>query len=145
MENLPFFFYGTLMDASVRRAVLGKHAPKRLEPVMLVGWRRFKAEGATFPIVRPDGRGNVRGLLAHDISEKARALLDLYEGPDGYRAERWIVEREDGGRVKAMVYVPDDSGSVRPSKETWDLVEWQATHKAAFLAQLKSAKSAPRG
>lgn len=145
MENLPFFFYGTLMDAGVRRAVLGAKSPKRLEPGILLGWRRFAAKGATFPIVAPDGRGRVRGVLAHDISEAARALLDDYEGPDGYRAERWIVEREDGGRLKAMVYVPDGSNAIRPSKDPWDLAEWQATHKTAFLAKLKKAKSAPRG
>ncbi|MCM0019352.1 MAG: gamma-glutamylcyclotransferase [Tagaea sp.] len=145
MDALPFFFYGTLMDAGVRRAVLGGKAPKRLEPGVLLGWRRFLAVGASFPIVAADGRGRVRGVLAHDVCDAARALLDAYEGPDGYRAERWIVEREDGGRLKAMVYVPDGSGSVRASKAPWDLVEWQATHKTAFLAKLKKAKTAPRG
>jgi gamma-glutamylcyclotransferase (GGCT)/AIG2-like uncharacterized protein YtfP len=145
MAELPFFFYGTLMDAGVRRAVLGGKAPKRVEPATLLGWRRFTAKGATFPIVMADGRGRVRGLLAYGISEAAQALLDAYEGPDGYRAERWIVEREDGARVKAMVYVPDGSNAVRPGKEPWDLAEWQAAHKAAFIAKLKKAKTAPRG
>jgi gamma-glutamylcyclotransferase (GGCT)/AIG2-like uncharacterized protein YtfP len=144
MAGLPFFFYGTLMDAGVRRAVLGGKAPKRLERCVLLGWRRFVALRATFPIVTQDGRGRVYGLLAHDISVAARALLDAYEGPDGYRAERWIVEREDGGRLRAMVYVPDGSGAVRASKEPWDLDEWQAAHKAAFLAKLKKSKTAPR-
>lgn len=144
MAELPFFFYGTLLDAGVRRAVLGGKAPKRLTPGTLIGWRRFKAVGASFPIVVADGRGRVAGLLAHDITPAARALLDAYEG-EGYRAERWIVEREDGGRVKALVYVPDGSNAVRPSKEAWDPAEWQATHKTAFLAKLKRAKIAPRG
>ena len=43
VPSLPFFFYGTLMDAGVRRAVLGAKAPKRLEPATLIGWRRFTA------------------------------------------------------------------------------------------------------
>lgn len=145
MTALPFFFYGTLMDAGVRRAVLGGKAPKLLEPAVLLGWRRYKAQGATFPIVKSDGRGRVHGVLAHDISAPAQALLDEYEGPDGYLAMRWIVEREDGARVKAMVYVPDGSNAIRPSAEPWYLDEWQARHKTAFLARLKKAKSAPRG
>jgi gamma-glutamylcyclotransferase (GGCT)/AIG2-like uncharacterized protein YtfP len=145
MASLPFFFYGTLMDAGVRRAVLGGKAPKLLEPAILIGWRRFTARGATFPIVKADGRGRVPGVLAHDVSEAARVLLDEYEGPDGYRAMRWIVERADGSRAKAMVYVPDGSNAIRPSAEPWDLVEWQARHKMAFLAKLKKAKTAPRG
>ena len=144
MAGLPFFFYGTLMDAGVRRAVLGGKAPKRLEPGVLLGWRRFTAVGASFPIVKPDGRGRVAGILAHDISDAAKLRLDEYEG-SGYRAERWIVERADGARVKAMVYVPDGSNAVRPSEEPWGLAEWKATHKTGFLAKLKKAKSAPRG
>jgi gamma-glutamylcyclotransferase (GGCT)/AIG2-like uncharacterized protein YtfP len=144
MAELPFFFYGTLMDAGVRRAVLGTQAPKRLEPATLLGWRRFTAQGTTFPIVTVDGRGRVKGILAFDAGEAARARLDEYEGP-GYRAERWIVEREDGRRAKAMVYVPDGSNAVRAGKAPWDLAEWQAAHKAAFLAKLKKAKTAPRG
>lgn len=144
MGMLPFFFYGTLMDAGVRRAVLGGKAPKRLEPATLIGWRRFTAKGASFPIVTPDGRGRVHGVLAHDVSDAARALLDAYEGP-GYRAERWIAERADGKRVKTMVYVPDGTGAVRAGATAWDLAEWQAAHKTAFVAKLKKAKIAPRG
>ncbi len=144
MAALPFFFYGTLMDAGVRRAVLGAKAPKRLEPATLLGWRRFKAKGASFPIVTADGRGRVPGVLAHDVSEPARALLDAYEGP-GYRAESWVVVRADGERAKALVYVPDGSGAVRADAAAWDFEAWQATHKTAFVAKLKKAKIAPRG
>ncbi len=144
MAATPFFFYGTLMDAGVRRAVLGAKAPKRLEPATLLGWRRFRAKGATFPIVVADGRGRVPGVLARDVSAPARALLDDYEGP-GYRAERWVVELADGTRSGALVYVPDGSGAVKAGDAPWDLAEWQATHKAAFLTKLKKAKIAPRG
>jgi gamma-glutamylcyclotransferase (GGCT)/AIG2-like uncharacterized protein YtfP len=145
MEPPPFFFYGTLMDPDVRRVVLGAKAPKRLAPGILVGWRRFRAEGVSFPIVKRDARGKVPGLLAYDIDAKARALLDEYEGPDGYDAERWIVETVEGAPIDALVYVPDGSQAIRPSEDLWDLAEWQARHKPAFLAQLKKAKTAPRG
>ncbi|MBL8834369.1 MAG: gamma-glutamylcyclotransferase, partial [Rhodospirillales bacterium] len=50
---MRFFFYGTLIDPDVRRAVLGRLAPASVEPATLKGWRRFSAKGVTFPIARP--------------------------------------------------------------------------------------------
>jgi hypothetical protein len=139
-----FFFYGTLIDPGVRRAVLGGKAPKRVEEAILLGWRRRRAERATFPVVVADGRAKTPGVLAHDVTPEAKALLDAYEGK-GYRAESWVVERADGKRLQAMVYVPDGSNAVRAGAEAWDYEEWRTTHKAAFLARLKTSKTAPRG
>ncbi len=142
--SLKFFFYGTLIDPAVRRAVLGGKAPKRVEDATLLGWRRRKAERATFPVVVADGRAKTPGVLALDVTPEAKALLDAYEGK-GYRAESWVVERADGKRLQALVYVPDGSGALRASDTPWDFEEWCTTHKPAFLARLKTTKTAPRG
>jgi hypothetical protein len=42
---MRFFFYGTLMDEDIRRAVLGDRAPDAVEPATLIGYRRMAAAG----------------------------------------------------------------------------------------------------
>jgi hypothetical protein len=61
---LRFFFYGTLIDADVRRLVLGRLAPDEVEPATLSGWRRVKLAGVTYPGIVPDAKGWVEGVLA---------------------------------------------------------------------------------
>ena len=46
---MRFFFYGTLMDADIRRAVLGVRALAPAERATLDGWRRVKKAGVSYP------------------------------------------------------------------------------------------------
>jgi len=52
MTGRRFFFYGTLMDPSVRRAVLGRPVERsRLQRAVLPGFRRVFRRGATYPVL----------------------------------------------------------------------------------------------
>jgi gamma-glutamylcyclotransferase (GGCT)/AIG2-like uncharacterized protein YtfP len=139
---MRFFFYGTLIDPDVRRAVLGRLAPETVEPATLPGWRRFAAKGVTFPIARPDPKAEIEGVLARDLSAAAGRLLDAYEG-DGYR--RTKVEIVAGGKsVSAILYVDDGSGTLVPKPAAWEYATWVKRDKRAFLAKLKTQVAAPR-
>jgi hypothetical protein len=53
-----YFFYGTLMDAAVRAAVLGRALPAdAVIAAELAGWRRVRRRGATYPVLGPDDVG----------------------------------------------------------------------------------------
>ncbi len=139
---MRFFFYGTLIDPDVRRAVLGTLAPETVEPAVLKGWRRFAAKGVTFPIARPDPKSEIEGVLARDLSAAAGRLLDAYEG-DGYR--RTKVEIVAGAKtVSAILYVDDGSGTLTAAPGAWSYATWAKRDKPAFLAKLKTRAVAPR-
>ncbi len=139
---MRFFFYGTLIDPDVRRAVLGTLAPETVEPAVLKGWRRFAAKGVTFPIARPDPKSEIEGVLARGLSAEVGRLLDAYEG-DGYR--RTKVEIVAGGKtVSAILYVDDGSGTLTAAPGAWSYATWAKRDKPAFLAKLKTRAVAPR-
>jgi hypothetical protein len=139
---MRFFFYGTLVDPDVRRAVLGRLAPEAVEPATLPGWRRFAAKGVTFPIARPDPKAEIEGVLARGLSAAAGRLLDAYEG-DGYR--RTKVEVVAAGKpVAALLYVDDGSGTLVPTPAAWEYATWVKRDKRAFLAKLRTQVIAPR-
>ncbi len=139
---MRFFFYGTLIDPDVRRAVLGRLAPETVEPATLPGWRRFAAKGVTFPIARPDPKAEMEGVLARGLSAAAGRLLDAYEG-DGYR--RTKVEIVASGKtLSAILYVDDGSGTLVAAQGAWSYATWAKRDKRAFLAKLRTQVAAPR-
>ena len=139
---MRFFFYGTLIDPDVRRAVLGRLAPETVEPATLPGWRRFTAKGVSFPIARPDPKSEIEGVLVRDVSAAAGRLLDAYEG-DGYR--RTKVKIVAGGeKLAALLYVDDGRGTWVAAPGAWDYATWAKRDKRAFLAKLKTRTDAPR-
>ena len=139
---MRFFFYGTLIDPDVRRAVLGRLAPATVEPAILLGWRRFAAKGVTFPIARPDPKAEIDGVIARGLSAEAGRKLDAYEGP-GYR--RIAVPVRLGTKtVEAFLYVDDGSGTLQPTPGAWRYEDWVRRHKRDFLATLATQTYAPR-
>lgn len=136
---MRFFFYGTLLDADVRRAVLGTLAPASVEPARLAGWRRFSLAGVTFPIARPERGAAIDGLLVRGLDAQAGRLLDVYEGP-GYA--RRTVELASG--VSAILYAEDGSRSFAVSPQPWDLEIWVRRHKKAYLGKLATSPQSPR-
>ncbi|CAN0557895.1 unnamed protein product, partial [Laminaria digitata] len=49
-----FFFYGTLIDADVRAAVLGSFTESEtVLPDRLPGWRRAGLRGRRYPVIVP--------------------------------------------------------------------------------------------
>ena len=139
---MRFFFYGTLIDPDVRKAVLGRLAPLSVEPATLPGWRRFPAKGVSFPIARRDPTAGIDGVLARGLTPAAGRKLDAYEG-DGYR--RTDVEIVAGGKTRsAILYVDDGSGTLTAGPGEWSYEAWVRRHKRAFLATLAKQVQAPR-
>ena len=139
---MRFFFYGTLIDPDVRRAVLGRLAPDAVEPAVLPGWRRYAAKGVTFPIAYPDPKAEIEGVLARDLSAAAGRLLDAYEG-DGYRRTKVEIVAGDK-KLTALLYVDDGRGTWVAAPGAWDYTTWVERDKRAFLAKLKTRVAAPR-
>jgi hypothetical protein len=128
---LRYFFYGTLRDADVRRAVLGPMADRlRIEPAMLPGWRCVFMRGRVYPVLRPDARGEAGGVIADGLGPAQAAALDRFETRE-YRLGIAAVRGPDGRTMAARVYFPARAGL--DSTTPWDLTAWQARYKSALL------------
>ena len=131
---MRFFFYGTLMDETVRVAVLGASARTFvIDPARLDGWRRAPVRGRPYPIILPAAGGSVPGLLADGVDEPAAARLDRFEGPEYHRL-RVEVRRAAGAAVSCWVYAASDA--VVAGAGQWDFDEWSRRDHAAMLRRL---------
>ena len=130
---MRFFFYGTLLDADVRRAVLGRRAPETVEPATLHGWRRFKLPRVTYPAILPDGRSSVDGVLARGLDAAVRERLIAYESGD-YDLIAVPVTTRAGKPVSAWVFVAKPA--TRRDIGAWSFDAWCRRHKRRYLARL---------
>ncbi len=145
---MRFFFYGTLLDRDVTALVLGRRLPPHAYvPACLLGHSRFRAKGASYPVVVQDSCGEVAGAIVGGLSTRDVGYLATYEGP-GYRIVPLRV-RSRGRLVTVSVFEPIvESGKgyrdsrLQPSRELWNLALWQRRHKRAFAARLRRAFSA---
>jgi gamma-glutamylcyclotransferase (GGCT)/AIG2-like uncharacterized protein YtfP len=128
---MRYFFYGTLRDAEVRRAILGPGVDRvSIAPGVLPGWRCVFLRGRSYPVLRPDAAAATGGVIADGIDADQARRLDRFE-TDEYRPRRAAVRDADGETVEAMVFF-----AARPGFATmtpWRFDEWQRRHKPRLL------------
>ena len=125
------FFYGTLMDADVRRLVLGASAERlRLEPARLHGYRRMAKDRSTAPLLVPGPGMWVEGLLARGLDRTQVARLCHFEGRN-YRLAPCALRLD--GRQHAAAFVFLGAARLPRARRAWRLAPWQRRHKRAFL------------
>lgn len=147
---MDFFFYGTLMDAQVRRLVLGPGAEAlALEPARLSGYRRLAKLKSSAPVLVPHRGARVEGLLARGLDRRQAARICHFEGRN-YRLFTCAVRLQRGERVRAGVFLGRGRNPVK--RAPWRLAAWQRRDKRAFLklialwmAGYRVARSRARG
>ena len=134
-NSTTFFFYGTLLDADVRAAVLGKHADAAVVvPDVLAGWRRVGLRGRTYPVIVPSSGATVDGLAVSFAAGAGSTVTDLlisFEGPE-YEVETVVLSSGSAASVFT------GSRHCHPSGRPWLLSHWERRHKRAFCAGLTS-------
>lgn len=128
-----YFFYGTLIDADVRAAVIGRPAADAaaIEDT-LSGWRRVFMAGRTYPVIIPSPAHAVPGVRVVIPGERARQRLTYFEGPE-YRIARLMLNSGE----EADVFV--GSKQSKPGVRSWDFDAWQRRDKAKFMARIRSS------
>lgn len=139
---IPFFFYGTLMDIDLLRAVAsGTVTHDRMMPAVLNGFRRSAVDKQAFPVVTRRSGGRVSGLLVLDMNELQLCRLIAYEGPS-YRAMWVLVRSQKQGSRWALTFVGNPA-KLTPLGAAWSFARWvrrsksrtlrRAAHRAATL------------
>jgi hypothetical protein len=140
MSGRRFFFYGTLIDPLIRRAVLRRSVSQsQLQSAALPGFRRVFRSGATYPVLISDPNGAVDGVLACGLWPSDVARLIAYEGDDYRLVERTVVAA-DGLTTDAWVFLPQTEAVA--SAVAWRYQEWRRRFRTRFLRQLGNCRAA---
>lgn len=133
-EQIPvrYFFYGTLLDPDVRRAVLGRTgAASAGRPARLEGYLCTRLAGTAFPVIIA-GDGHVDGAVFTIASERLANRIRAFEGA-AYREIEWVVHAQPETPVRARLFVPLRSARFYGA---WSLERWQRTDKSRLMRTL---------
>jgi hypothetical protein len=138
---MRFFFYGSLLDPAIRRAVMGRGAERSsIAPAILTGWRRCRRREPLYPILRRTPDGVVEGCLAENVDAATAARLNAFEGP-AYRVALISVRPAVGGLTSAYVFLPNRRFA---SPSAWHPSEWSRGRRRRAL-RLANAEMAREG
>ena len=128
-----FFFYGTLVDADVRRLVLGREVPDAVvQPADLAGFQRYAVHEQPFPAAVPQPGATVDGVILPGASLSDAAMLTCFEGAN-YEAQLCRVTSSALGSRDQEAWVFVASDRVLRGEPHWSIDDWRAQHKPAFL------------
>ena len=136
--GLPLFVYGTLRDADLLGAVLGRlPGPGGCQAAAAPGFRAVHYPGRVYPaLVRAPGSA-APGLLLIDLTPFERDLLDAFEGAE-YRREP-VAVIVDAALFEADAYLP--AIAVPKDAHEWSLSRWQLEHKPEVFDSETAAAS----
>lgn len=130
MTLSPLFFYGTLRDADILTAVLGRMVSSaHLLPADASDCATVYFPGQVYPalVARPGAR--VTGLLLLEPTARDVMALDAFEGDQYRRGPIRVTTAENA--MAAEVYWP--ALSVSASAADWSFDHWTQAHKPQVL------------
>jgi Gamma-glutamyl cyclotransferase, AIG2-like len=132
---MTYFFFGTLMDRDVLATVLDRPvAGAEMIPAWLHDYRRVRAAAVSYPLLVPAPGVVVGGVVFRPRDDRDDVRIRHFEGEE--YAARWMNVRLGRGRRRAA-RVFFASEALQATAESWDLVAWTSSHKAAFLVQCR--------
>lgn len=128
-----FFFYGTLVDADVRRLVLRREVPDEMVvPAVLSAFKRYAVRGRPYPAAVPVAGASIDGVVMPQVSLRDAAMLTCFEGSDYEARLCQVTPSSDPGTSRsAWVFVASER--VPHSEAAWSIDDWRAQHKPAFI------------
>jgi len=123
------FLFGTLLDAQLRKLVLGQAVAA--QPAHLADHAVAYAGTTPYPTLYPSPDTRAEGALI-SASGDALARMDWFEALFGFERRPVDVIAPDGERVAAEVYWPPAEGPAPGAH--FDIAEWIAEHGAVTRA-----------
>jgi len=131
---MRFFFYGTLRDADVLEAVLGRPvAPADIRAASLRDHRAMTVSGDTYPVAVSRPGAVMPGVVVSGLGAHDEARLRHYEGAD-YGVTQVNATLSTGRTVAATMFVPREG--VPHGDTEWSLSQWSGHAKAAWLRRM---------
>jgi len=135
------FVYGTLQDADVLGAVLGRPVVMSgLRPAVAPGYRAVAYPGRVYPALVEAPNHAAPGLLIEHLSTLDMAVLDAFEGEEYRRQTIAVLAGPVQHRTEAYLPVVE----IAATAADWSLAAWTATHKQNVLGQETGTAAALR-
>lgn len=131
----PWFFYGTLMDGEIFRAVTGKNLHSfEPRPAKAPHYRKVHLPGQSYPTLIGATGAGADGIVCRNLTSDAVRLLHAYEGPD-YKIRRISVVLHNGARLQALTYY----ARVAPTSAAvpWDFASWVVKGREFTLRRIR--------
>ncbi|MEQ8708561.1 MAG: gamma-glutamylcyclotransferase family protein [Rhodospirillales bacterium] len=129
-----WFFYGTLLDEQVFRAVtrrdLNAFRPQRATALSMA---RVFLPGQSYPTLIARTGSRTSGLVCQGLPPSVIRRLEAYEGED-YRTRLVPVRLADGRRLAAHTFVAIRSPSLAARR--WRPEDWQTKGRALTLKRI---------
>ena len=117
-----WFFFGSLLSADVRHAVIGRAVPDdECAAVTLDGYRRVRVANETYPALVPAKGESVEGIVVSELTAEEALRVMWFEGEE-YKPEAVLVRYPRGGFDEAFTFLaaPD----LQLTDEAWDYDAW---------------------
>lgn len=132
---LDFFFYGTLLDDDVRRAVMPHQADRvGVRPAVLPGFRRVRARGESYPVLKRAQGRRLKGLLVEGLDRASVLAMAHFEGKD-YHPEPVMVRDDADNWRRAYVFMPTSPRLAGTRR--WDKRQWELREKAQIMPRIE--------
>lgn len=135
------FVYGTLQDADVLGAILGRPvAIASLRRATAPGYRAVAYPGRVYPALTASTTDAAPGRVIEHLSALDIAVLDAFEGDEYLRLGISVLI--DGIEHVAEAYLP--VANVSAAAPAWSLEDWTARHKPSVVGQETGTATAMR-
>lgn len=129
-----FFFYGTLMDQDLLRALTGNRAAAlRLTPGHLPNYKRMRAHDGDYPVLVAQLGARAPGLFVEGLDRQSLLWIAHFEGPR-YLPQRVLARDLAGRRLRPWVFMP--VSPAHASSRSWDFKQWQRRIKPRMYRML---------
>ncbi|MEO1091330.1 MAG: gamma-glutamylcyclotransferase family protein [Pseudomonadota bacterium] len=129
--GLPYFFFGTLLDADVLSIVLGRPIePSEYHTAVLRDHQRLAVADVVYPVLRAAPGQDVPGALFSCRSLEEQRRIDHFESGEYETSKVWVRRRTC--LVEALVHT-DFDGVFQLLHAPWSLADWQIAHKRRYL------------
>ncbi|MDA0998843.1 MAG: gamma-glutamylcyclotransferase [Proteobacteria bacterium] len=137
----PYFFYGTLRDMDVLRAVLRRPIDCfTISEALADGYRAAPVVGSDYSVLVPDASHVSAGIVVFGLALRDIRRLDWFEGRDYTTASIDVLLIDSEQEVTANLYAP--AKNVRTEKGVWDFDAWRHRHKRKFIAMIRRGNPA---
>jgi gamma-glutamylcyclotransferase (GGCT)/AIG2-like uncharacterized protein YtfP len=133
----PLFAYGTLALPSVLEALLAR--PVGGVPATLMGWKRYRVQGALYPAVVAAPGASTPGVLYLGLAADEISLLDRFEG--ALYVRRTLEISAERGRRGAQVYVLAPGSEDALTRDAWELREFAERHADRYVAACRDSRA----
>ncbi len=136
LNDLPYFFYGTLRDPDVfHRVCRVPLSDFDVEPSILFDCRPVYVEGQLFPGLIKDPQAQVEGIVVSGLCQSTQQHIHDFEDPEDYLLKTFQVEEVQTSKQKPVnLFWPQ--ASLLLSARSWDFNVWQVEEKVSYLELL---------